>query len=53
MITRDFINAGTGFSVDIPQPQAFAQPGKYYPTKYNNFKENGKFYVTLSHFVLR
>ena len=52
MITRSVMLSGVPFSLPIPQPDLFAEH-TYYPTMYNFFVDNGKYYITLSDFVLR
>jgi len=52
MITLDALLSGVAFSLPYAQPNLFAEH-TYYPTKYNFFVDDGKYYVTLSDFVLR
>ena len=52
MITRSALLSGVAFSLPFAQPDLFADH-TYYPTKYNFFVDDGKYYVTLSDFVLR
>ena len=52
MITKSALLSGVAFSLPFAQPDLFAEH-TYYPTRYNFFAENGKYYVTLSDFVLR
>ena len=52
MITRSALLSGAAFSLPYAQPDLFAEH-TYYPTRYNFFVENGKYYVTLSDFVLQ
>jgi len=52
MITLDALLSGVAFSLPYAKPNLFAEH-TYYPTKYNFFVDDGKYYVTLSDFVLR
>lgn len=52
MIPRSVLLSGVPFSLPFAQPNLFAEH-TYYPTRYNFFVDNGKYYVTLSDFVLR
>ena len=52
MITKSTLLSGVAFSLPFAQPDLFAEH-TYYPTKYNFFVDDGKYYVTLSDFVLR
>jgi hypothetical protein len=55
MIIRDFLLQGTSYSETYPQPHVFIPTNKFYPTKYNIYKDpvTEKHYVTLSDFVWR
>lgn len=52
MITESVILNGVPFSLPFAQPTGFAEH-TYYPTKYKFYVNNGKYYVTLSDFILR
>lgn len=52
MVTEATMLAGIPFSVPFAQPTLFAEH-TYYPTKYNIYESDGKYYVTLSDFILR
>lgn len=52
MITLDAIQKGDPFSLAYAQPALFAEH-TYYPTKYNFYVKEGKYYVSLSDFVWR
>lgn len=51
----DVFTVGQTFSLPYDQPQYFGQTGKYYPTKYNIYRNNTtlKHYVSLTNFVKR
>jgi hypothetical protein len=55
MITRAFLLGGASFSAAYPQLQQFPVVNRYYPTKYNIYRDptSGSHYVTLSEFVWR
>ncbi|MEO6720387.1 MAG: hypothetical protein ABIN67_08470 [Ferruginibacter sp.] len=55
MVTKVFLDSGEKVTHDYDQPTQFEKTGKYYPTKYNIYRDasNHKHYVTLSAFVLR
>ena len=55
MLTLAYLQAGTTTNISYAQPQNFAKAGKWYPTKYNIYKDTQtlKHYVTLSEFVKR
>ena len=52
MITLDVFQNAVPFSLAYAQPALFHEH-TYYPTKYNFYVKDGKYYVTLSDFVLR
>ena len=52
MITLDVFQKRVPFSVAYAQPTRFAEH-TYYPTKYNFYIKDGKYYVSLSGFVWR
>jgi hypothetical protein len=53
MITLAVLQGGATINTAYAQPQNFAKAGKWYPTKYNIYKnaQTNKHYVTLSDFV--
>ncbi len=55
MVTLAILQGGTTINIPYAQPLNFAKAGKWYPTKYNIYKDNNanKHYVTLSEFVKR
>jgi hypothetical protein len=55
MVTLAVLQGGTTINIPYAQPLNFAKAGKWYPTKYNIYKDNSsnKHYVTLSEFVRR
>ena len=55
VVTLAVLQAGTTFNIPYAQPQNFAKTGKWYPTKYNIYKDNSSnnHYVTLTDFVKR
>jgi len=55
MVTLAILQGGTTINIPYAQPLNFAKAGKWYPTKYNIYKDNNtnKHYVTLSEFVRR
>jgi hypothetical protein len=52
MITKQTLLSGSEFSLPFAQPTLFAEHS-YYPQQYNFYMADGKYYVTLSNFVLR
>lgn len=52
MITVEVFQKGEPFSLAYAQPTLFAEH-IYYPTKYNFYVKDKKYYVTLSEFVMR
>lgn len=52
MITQQVLVSGAEFSLPYAQPTLFAEH-TWYPSRYNFYVKNGKYYVTLSDFVLR
>jgi len=53
MITRAFLLRGEKVSVPYTQPSQFMITNTYYPTVYNIYFKDGKYYVSLSNFVWR
>ena len=53
MITRSFLLSGQTVSMPYGQPNQFMATNTYHPTKYNIYRRDGKYYVTLSDFVWR
>ena len=55
MLTRALLQAGTKVNTSYAQPLNFEKSGKWYPIKYNIYKDNNanKHYVTLTDFVRR
>ncbi len=55
IMVLDVLQSGQNFSASYAQPQYFAETNKYYPTRYNIYKDDAtqKHYITLSDFVLR
>jgi hypothetical protein len=53
MITRAFLLSGQTVSMPYGQPAQFMITDTYHPTKYNIYKKDGKYYVTLTDFVWR
>lgn len=55
MITLTVLQGGATINTPYAQPQNFAKAGKWYPTKYNIYKnvQTNKHYVSLSDFVKR
>lgn len=53
MITRSFLLSGQAVSVPFGQPAQFMNSNTHHPTKYNIYKKDGKYYITLSDFVFR
>lgn len=53
MITLSYLLNTTSFSRAYPQPQNYSPKNTYYPTRYNIYQQDGKYYVSLSHFVMR
>jgi hypothetical protein len=55
IIVFEVLQGGQTFSLPYDQPQYFNQTGKYYPTKYNIYRNNTnlKHYISLTDFVKR
>lgn len=55
MGTKTIVESGTTINAAYAQPQNFEKTGKWYPTKYNIYKDQqtNKHYATLSDFVKR
>lgn len=53
MITRAFLLSGAAVSKPYGQPTQFMLTNTYHPTKYNIYQRDGKYYISLSHFVWR
>jgi hypothetical protein len=55
MVTLATLQAGNTITMPYAQPEKFAKTGKWYPTKYNIYKDQqtNKHLVTLSDFVKR
>lgn len=53
MVTRAFLLSGQSVSMEYGQPAQFMITDSYYPTKYNIYKTEGKYYISLSDFVRR
>jgi len=55
MVTKILLESGTKISVAYAQPVQFEKTGKYYPTKYNMYKDasTNNHFVMLSDFVQR
>ena len=53
MITRAFLLSNQTVHMPYGQPTQFMITGTYHPTKYNIYKADGKYYVTLNDFVWR
>lgn len=53
MITRTFLLSNQPVSMSYGQPSQFMVHNTYTPTKYNIYKKDGKYYITLSDFVWR
>ena len=55
MVTLAILQGGTTLNIPYAQPLNFEKAGKWYPTKYNIYKDNSanKHYVTLTDFVKR
>ena len=55
MVTVPILQGGATFKTPYAQPQKFAKAGKWYPTKYNIYRDHQthKHYVSLTDFVKR
>lgn len=55
MVTLAAIQAGTSINISYDQPLLFEKTGKWYPTKYNIYKDNQtlKHVISLSEFIKR
>ena len=53
MITRAFLLSGETVSMPYGQPVQFMIEDTYHPTKYNIYKKEGFYYITLTEFVFR
>lgn len=53
MITRAFLLSGQRVSLPYGQPAQFTTTNTYYPTTYNIYPKDGKYYISLNNFVKR
>ena len=54
-VTKTIVESGVTINSTYPQPEKFEKRNKWYPTKYNIYKDQqtNKHFVTLSDFVKR